>query len=171
MRIVTIGVAAFVVATSGAAQESPYLELQEREIKALSSDDVAALLAGDGMGFALAAELNGFPGPRHVLDLADSLGLDALQLAATRAVFDTMQSRARALGAEIVRLEAVLDSGFANRAVDAPAVTLQTVAIGRLHGQLRAVHLSAHLEMMNILREDQIHRYQQLRGYHGGHRH
>ena len=40
------------------AQHSPYMGMEEREIKALSADQVAAYLAGNGMGFALPAELN-----------------------------------------------------------------------------------------------------------------
>ena len=34
------------------------------------------------MGLALAAELNGYPGPSHVLELADKLELSAEQRAA-----------------------------------------------------------------------------------------
>ena len=36
---------------------------------------MADLRAGRGMGLALAAELNGYPGPAHVLELADKLDL------------------------------------------------------------------------------------------------
>lgn len=53
----------------------PYAGLETRQIKALSGEPVAELRAGEGMGLALAAELNGYPGPRHVLDLANQLGL------------------------------------------------------------------------------------------------
>ena len=52
------------------AQHSPYTGLEERDIKALSAEQVAGYLAGDGMGFALPAELNHYPGPKHVLDLS-----------------------------------------------------------------------------------------------------
>ncbi len=44
-------------------------------IKALSAEQIADLRTGRGMSFALAAELNGCPGPRHVLKLAEQLGL------------------------------------------------------------------------------------------------
>lgn len=46
-------------------QHSPYAGLPAREIKALSPEEIADLAAGRGMGLALAAELNGYPGPRH----------------------------------------------------------------------------------------------------------
>ena len=46
----------------------PYSGQQGRMIKALSSKEVQGLLQGKGMGMAKAAELNQYPGPRHVLD-------------------------------------------------------------------------------------------------------
>jgi hypothetical protein len=58
---------------------TPYAGQQARTIKALSDEDIAALLKGDGMGFAKAAELNGYPGPKHVLDLAEKLKLTDAQ--------------------------------------------------------------------------------------------
>ena len=50
--------------------ETPYAGQQTRTIKALSDDEIAALRNGEGMGMAKAAELNGYPGPIHVLSLA-----------------------------------------------------------------------------------------------------
>ena len=43
---------------------------QQREIKALSGQDIQAYENGQGHGFAKAAELNGYPGPMHTLELA-----------------------------------------------------------------------------------------------------
>jgi hypothetical protein len=54
---------------------APYAGLEQRPIKALSAQQIADLKAGRGMGLALAAELNGFPGPLHVLELAAGLEL------------------------------------------------------------------------------------------------
>ncbi|MGH7485986.1 MAG: hypothetical protein ACREMY_10365, partial [bacterium] len=54
--------------TVGALAATPYAGQQSREIKALSQEEAAGLLAGKGMGFAKAAELNGFAGPAHVLE-------------------------------------------------------------------------------------------------------
>ena len=59
--------------------KSPYVSETSREIKALSAEDISGYLQGQGMGFAKAAELNGFPGPKHVLDLSDELELSHLQ--------------------------------------------------------------------------------------------
>ena len=55
---------------SYAQQSQPYGGMQARPLKALSSEELADLKAGRGMGLALAGELNGYPGPKHVLELA-----------------------------------------------------------------------------------------------------
>jgi len=48
------------------------------------------------MGLAKAAELNGYPGPKHVLELAGPLKLTSAQVAATEATYRRMNSRAKA---------------------------------------------------------------------------
>src|SRR4051794_40771771 len=60
---------------------APYSGQQARSIKALSPENIAALLTGEGMGMAKAAELNGYPGPAHVLALAKELNLTEAQRA------------------------------------------------------------------------------------------
>jgi hypothetical protein len=47
---------------------------------------LAALLKGEGMGMAKAAELNGYPGPTHVLTLAKELALTESQLQQVTAI-------------------------------------------------------------------------------------
>ena len=149
------------------AQTSPYAHEAPRSIKALADDEVASLLDGAGMGFARAAELNGVPGPRHALDLADSLHLDDAQRIALRDVFAQMQARARGLGSEIVQHERELDASFAAGTITAEDVQRRSVELGRLYGELRAVHLAAHLETATVLNAHQIARYAVLRGYAG----
>lgn len=161
---------ATLVASAATAQEpaparSPYVGLEDRPIKALSEADVENLMAGEGMGYALAAELNGWPGPRHVLDLADSLALSADQRAAVEAIRARMSERARALGAALVDAEAELDRLFAAGDPEAATVEARTAAIARLEGRLRAAHLVAHLETRRALTERQVARYAELRGY------
>jgi hypothetical protein len=63
---------------------TPYAGFQQRTVKALSEQEIADLRAGRGMGLALAAELNGYPGPAHVLEKADALGLSSAQRAKFR---------------------------------------------------------------------------------------
>lgn len=169
--LAALGLAATALAaptTPAAAQHSPYAGLEEREIKALSAEEVAGFLDGSGMGFALPAELHGYPGPKHVLELADDLALTAGQRAATERLFADMQAGAQRLGAEIVERERELDRRFAGGGIAAGELTALTVDIGRLGGELRAVHLAAHLEMVEVLTPEQRQRYQELRGYHGG---
>lgn len=147
------------------AQQSPYTGLQGREIKALSAERVAALIVGDGAGYALAAELNGYPGPRHVLDLADSLALTPEQRVRIAEIFEKMRSAARRLGGSIVAREAGLDSAFASGTIDRRQVEQSVSELGRLEGELRAVHLAAHVDVTAVLSRQQVLEYGRLRGY------
>jgi hypothetical protein len=95
---IQVVVAAFTLAASTVFAQSPYSGLQTRSIKALSEQQVADLTAGRGMGLALAAELNGYPGPSHVLELADKLDLSAEQRARVQQLFASMKQEALPLG-------------------------------------------------------------------------
>ena len=149
-------------------EPSPYSGLERREIKALSADEIDSYLSGSGMGFALAAELNGYPGPKHVLELREELGLSGEQVLATEQLFGTMKSAAEVLGRQIVDREAELDRLFSSHGIDSEELAVRTRVIGELEGQLRAVHLDAHLQMIEILEHEQVRKYIELRGYHGG---
>lgn len=153
------------VAAPAAAQEAPYVARATSPIKALTPDEIAGYLAGAGMGFALAAELNGYPGPRHVLELADSLGLDADRRAAVQAIFDAMTSEARQLGAALVAAEAGLDSAFAGGAITDAALEERVLRAGTYRGRLRLAHLRAHLSVADLLTPAERRAYARLRGY------
>ncbi len=144
---------------------TPYAGQQERSIKALSADDVAALLKGEGMGMAKAAELNGYPGPTHVLTLAKELALTKSQLQQVTMIYDRMSAAAKPLGVELVKRERVLDQLIATGEITPDRLAAETAAIGELEGRLRSVHLAAHLETRALLNPNQIALYQQLRGY------
>lgn len=156
---------------------APYAGQQNREIKALSADEIRDLAEGRGMGLAKAAELNGYPGPLHVLELAGPLKLTEEQRAATEALFGRMQADARRLGEAILRAERELDRQFADRRIDAVALQTATAAVASLQGELRALHLAAHLEQTAVLTPTQVVEYGKQRGYgstapqghHGGH--
>ncbi|HSE77388.1 MAG TPA: hypothetical protein VLG66_05255 [Alphaproteobacteria bacterium] len=152
--------------------KSPYAHDRARAIKALDQRAIDDLLSGNGAGLALAAELNGYPGPRHVLELADALALDPGQRRATARLRDDMQAKASALGDEIVAAEVALDRAFADRTVDRAVVHARAAGIAALKGRLRAVHLEAHLAQAALLTPSQNARYAELRGYSadGGHR-
>ena len=142
-----------------------YAGEEGREIKSLSTEEIEQLLQGRGMGLAKAAELNHYPGPRHVLDLGAQLELTPAQRAATEAAFRRMQDEAVQLGRQIVERERALDGMFARGEIDAGKLSAATAEIARLQGNLRAAHLSAHLEMRRLLSPAQIKKYDELRGY------
>lgn len=143
----------------------PYAGLDKREIKALSAEDIAGLKAGRGMSLALAAELNGYPGPLHVLELAEKLQLTSTQIDRTEAAMARMRSEAQALGQELIEAERQLDMRFQHRHIDPASLASATAKIGELQGRLRQAHLVAHLEMVEILTPDQITAYNAARGY------
>ena len=151
-----------------AADQSAYVPFEGREIKALSPEQIAGYEAGKGMGLALAAELNGYPGPKHVLELKGELDLSEAQVQNTERAFEVMQEEARELGRQIVTRERELDRLFASHEVDASSLSEKVMQIAELQGQLRAAHLLAHLEMMQVLSHEQITGYIEQRGYHGG---
>jgi hypothetical protein len=152
------------------SHHSPYADQAASDIKALSADEQASLLDGKGAGFAKAAELNGYPGPLHVLELAEPLELTPEQLARTRALFDRMRDAARIEGAALVAAERQLDRLYATRSATVENVDAQLATIEAGRARLRGVHLNAHLEQAALLSKQQIARYAQLRGY-GAHRH
>jgi Spy/CpxP family protein refolding chaperone len=156
---------AFAVPVRADNQSAPYAGQQARSIKSLSAEEVAALLKGEGMGMAKTAELNGYPGPVHVLTLANELRLTDSQRQQVQAIFDRMSEAAKPLGARLVEGEQVLDGLFISRDITAERLAAETAAIGELQGQLRSVHLAAHLKTRALLNSDQIARYQHLRGY------
>jgi Spy/CpxP family protein refolding chaperone len=153
------------MSTLASAQASPYAGQETRPIKALSDGEVKALRQGQGMGFAKAAELNGYPGPMHVIELARQLDLSAEQRAASQKLMDEHKARARALGERLIEVERELDALFAKRRADAAAVQAATRRIGELQAELRAEHLNTHLAQTALLDAQQIERYAQLRGY------
>lgn len=151
--------------TSAALAQSPYAGMQTRPIKALSEQQVADLKAGRGMGLALPAELNGYPGPAHVLELADKLGLSTDQRARVQSLFDAMKAEAVPLGERLLDQEEALDRQFADRSITPDTLKVETAQIGATQAELRNAHLKYHLQTAQILTPDQMQRYAALRGY------
>jgi Spy/CpxP family protein refolding chaperone len=150
---------------SADSQHSSYVAQEHREIKSLSDAEIADLLAGRGMGLAKAAELNGYPGPKHVLELAPQLNLTSDQLAATKKLHHSMQSKSSELGRRIVEQEQVLDTMFADKTISHESLSSELETIGELQTQLRRTHLEAHLTQAKILTAAQSEHYSKLRGY------
>jgi len=148
----------------------PYAGFQSRDIAALSDEDVAGLRAGRGMGLALAAELNGYPGPMHVLELAAELALTAEQRARVEALFHEMRAETIPLGEAVIERERALDRAFRERTVTRQSLVDLTDAVGAAQARLRRAHLSFHLATIEVLTADQTRRYAVLRGYATAHR-
>ena len=152
---------------AGQNQKSPYAGQQERVVKALSVREINDYEQGRGMGLAKAAELNHYPGPKHVLELAERLGLSQEQRSQTNQIFHDMRVRAVALGALILQKERRLDDLFASGRIDGAKLKTLTMDIATLRGELREVHLLAHLKMKRVLSQEQVAAYDGLRGYLG----
>lgn len=170
--------ALYATAPQAASSQQPYAGQQARGIKALSADDIDGYLNGKGMGFAKSAELNHYPGPLHLRQLAKEITLTPHQQKAITPIEAAMKAEAKRLGSLILGKEQALDALFAGGKADADAVRRLSVEIGSLQGELRAVHLTAHLQVRPLLSRHQVVLYDRLRGYadggdghskHGGH--
>ena len=165
---ITLGAGAtFFISNHGTP--APYAGQDTRNISSLSAEDIAALEAGEGWGLAKPAELNGFPGPAHILELSEKLDLTPEQKTAIEASFAAMNERARATGRALIDAEAALDAAFVN-GVTEDDLTEALARTEAARARLRSIHLSAHLEVTPLLNTEQRHRYAELRGYGGGHK-
>jgi Spy/CpxP family protein refolding chaperone len=143
----------------------PYAGHEKREVKALSDDEAKQYLSGAGMGYAQAAELNHFPGPMHVLELADSLQLSADQRREVKALMDEHKAQARAIGAKLVESERALEMLFRRPDVPQQALADAVKQAALLQGEYRLSHLETHRRMKPLLTAGQIAKYDALRGY------
>ena len=144
---------------------SPYAAQVTSPVRGLSAQEVADLRAGRGMGYARMAELNSYPGPRHLLDLQKDLQLSAEQSAAINAIFVEMEQQAQSLGQQIITGEEQLGVAFATNTLDETTLQRQVMQLADLYGQLRMTHLQAHLAVTPLLTSAQITAYNELRGY------
>jgi hypothetical protein len=168
IRPLIIGIFGAFLSLAATAQHhghSPYAGMERREIKSLSDADIADLRRGAGWGLALSAELNGMPGPAHVLELKDRLGLSPAQIASIEAIFLAMQTEARAAGESFIAAEAAIESAFRQGNLTEDRLRSLVAAAAEARANLRFIHLSRHLQTPALLTADQIARYNELRGY------
>jgi hypothetical protein len=156
---------AIVVLSGPAAAEQPYSGLQSRIIKTLSDQQIADLSAGRGMGLALAAELNGYPGPIHAIELAEQLHLSSDQVSELKSLFEAMKAETIPIGQTLISQERDLNDDFANRTVTLASLAGVTQRIGATQAALRAAHLKYHLSTVALLTPEQVAQYNELRGY------
>jgi Spy/CpxP family protein refolding chaperone len=139
--------------------------MQSRAIKSLSDSDIRELRRGGGWGLALSAELNGMPGPAHLLELKDQIPLTHEQVSKTQALFDDMRKAAIPAGERLIVAEAALEAAFAKGSVDEAALRLLLTEAESARTELRFIHLSQHYKTVQFLKPEQIKRYNMLRGY------
>lgn len=150
--------------------KSPYVGQEKRGIKAISQEDIKGLLAGTGTpfgGMAKPAELNGYPGPRHVLDAFDTgeFDLSNEQYGKISDLYEEMKIQAIELGKKIIDIEKEIDDAFSGKKITDSFLEKKVSESVILYGELRVVHLKYHLLMVKILTQEQIENYNNLRGY------
>ena len=153
------------VAQHNHGAQTPYAGMQNRPIKSLSDSDMEELRRGGGWGLALSAELNGMPGPAHLLELKDQIPLTQDQVAKTQALFDDMRKAAIPTGERLIAAEAALEAAFAKGAVDETSLRRFLAEAESARTELRYIHLSQHFKTVQFLKPDQIKKYNILRGY------
>lgn len=146
----------------------PYSGQEQSSIPGLTEAEIAGYREARGMGLARPADINGYPGPLHVLEQADALGLSPDQRVAIQALYDQMRTEASAIGEEFLAQYGALELAFRDRTVTPEALGDRTGEIGRIEGLLRATHLKYHLATRALLTPDQIRAYMRLRGYAPG---
>lgn len=134
-------------------------------IRALSPEEVRQIAVGEGAGLAKAAELNGVPGPRHVLDMASGLGLTPAQRTRIQTIYDDMHAKAVILGRRYLRAQEALEKDFRTGRLSAASLANRVAEVNRIRGELETVHLAAHLATAGVLTRDQIAHYNKMRGY------
>ena len=154
-----------VYADAGSDYRSKYVGQEAREIKTLSKEDMNELRTGKGWGLAKAAELNGVPGPVHLLEMKSEIQLSGEQIERIEVLYDEMKERAVPLGLQLIDLEGELNEAFATRKIDEKRLKNILGRISDVYEKLRFTHLSAHLKTPDILTDSQMKLYNELRGY------
>ena len=145
--------------------QTPYAGMQNRAIKSLSDNDINELRRGAGWGLALAAELNGMPGPTHLLELKDQIPLASEQVAKTKVLLDEMRKAALPAGERLIDAEKALEAAFTNGKIDESSLRRLLADSEAARSELRFIHLSQHYKTVQFLKPEQIKRYNILRGY------
>lgn len=171
MRFIVVALLALLVGSGPAAAQhahgahSHYADQTRSHIPSITMEEFEQLRSGEGMGFAKPAELNHYPGPKHVLDLADSLGLSENQRTEIESIRQKMATKAKVLGKDYLHAEHRLNELFSNGNATERNVVKMTNSVEEKRSALRAAHLVAHLETRNVLTAEQVEKYDRLRGY------
>lgn len=155
------------VGAAAVDSSSPYAGVYSTtaEIRALTPEEIGQIERGEGAGYALPAELNGLPGPRHVLDMAEELGLSTEQITQIESLYAAMQAEAITAGGRYLTAQARLEGDLRSRSVSGADLPGRVAEVSVREGDLMAVHLAAHLETAEVLTDEQIAAYNRMRGY------
>lgn len=153
------------VVAADQAKHSKYSGQEKRVIKSLSPEDITELERGGGWGMAKVAELNGLPGPAHLLELKNEIGLTKDQLNKIQTLHDEMKAQAMAQGKQFISLERELEERFQSDPPTDAELRTMLAAIEQARSELRFIHLATHLKTPHILTEQQIQTYNKVRGY------
>ncbi len=133
----------------------------------MDASEREAIETGQGFAMARAAEAHGLPGPKHILEYADVLELNALQRDRMTILMRSMRTAALKEGQAVLQAEAAIDAELARSTPDAARVAELTEVVGRARGRLRNVHLTTHLAAAPVLTSAQRAKYVQLRSQPG----
>ncbi len=144
---------------------SDYAGQESRTIKSLSKQDIEDIEKGRGWGLAKPAELNGLPGPVHLLELRDALSLSDSQIEEIESLYHAMNLEAREVGARYIEQERAIEHLLTQPQVSENTLTKAVQFAAETYAELRLTHLKAHLATPAVLTDEQIAHYQVLRGY------
>lgn len=147
---------------------SPYAGQQKRDLKAFPPEVIKQLKEGSGMpfyGMAKPAELNSYPGPKHILQVKEKLGFSDKQEKQIQQIFDSMNRQAEALGDSLLANERKIEQAFSSNQITRKKLRELVNRSGTIYGRLRFAHLQAHLKAKQVLNEEQIQQYDEWRGY------
>lgn len=163
--ILGFGMSVSAMAQHNHSAQTPYAGMQNRDIKSLSDKDIQELRRGGGWGMALPAELNGMPGPVHLLELKDQIPLASDQVPQIQALVDDMRLAAIPAGERLIAAEAAIESAFASKNIAEGSLRRLLTNAESARTELRFIHMSQHYKAANILKPEQIKRHNVLRGY------
>jgi Spy/CpxP family protein refolding chaperone len=151
------------LALAGIAQHESHRDAAASSHHACLEQEREAIAQGEGFGMALVADRHGYPGPKHILELREPLGLTPEQEKQVTERYERMRAEAIKLGQAILEDESELNRLFAAGPVDPAAVRRALVMNSARRAELRWVHLSAHLDAYPLLTPEQRARYHELR--------
>jgi Spy/CpxP family protein refolding chaperone len=147
----------------GHGAHGPGAMAPHRQMHATLEEIDRVVAQGLGAGMAFAADQNGYPGPRHVLELKDLLRLTPEQEARITALETAMFADARPKSARLLDAEARLRRLFADGVADEARVRAAVADVERLRTEVRLVHLLTHLQTRAVLSDAQRGAYHEAR--------